>query len=355
MRAVALGGHARPPALVDRPVPEPGPGQVRVAMRACGICGSDVHIIEGSTVPARLPIVLGHEASGIIDAVGPLPAGEHSGELDVARPELAAGTRVTVNPMITCGRCRMCRRGQPNYCLNIQILGLHTDGAHSECFVVPRQNVIALPDRVSFALGAIVADAIATPLRAITEAGIAPGAAVAVFGLGGLGLHAAMLLRQIFRADVIGVDANDAALGRAAGFGVPTVLDARGGRVADRVKKLTGGGVDAALEFVGSVDVVEQAVRSLAYGGTSIMAGVGPDRLGLTLRQETLVARGLRIAGSHGYLTSDVVQLLGWLNSGELTVAGTISHEFGLDDYGLGLDALRDRTAGAIRVVIRNG
>src|ERR1700744_4399614 len=297
MRAVARGGHDRPPPLVARPVPEPGPGQVRVAMRACGICGSDVHIIEGSTVPARLPIVLGHEASGIIDAVGPPPAGEHSGEPDVARPALAGSRRVTVSPMITCGRCRMCRRGQPNYCLNIQILGLHTDGAHSECFVVPRQNVIALPDRVSFALGAIVADAIATPLRAITEAGIAPGAAVAVFGLGGLGLHAAMLLRQIFRADVIGVDANDAALGRAAGFGVPTVLDARGGRVADRVKKLTGGGVDAALEFVGSVDVVEQAVRSLAYGGTCIMAGVGPDRLGLTLRQGTPGGRGPRVGG----------------------------------------------------------
>jgi alcohol dehydrogenase, propanol-preferring len=343
MRAVTLSRHDQDPVLAEVERPTVGRGQVRVAMRACGICGSDVHIIEGSTVPAHLPIVLGHEASGVVEEIG-----------EPAESDLSVGDRVTVNPMVTCGRCKMCRSGRANYCPNIQILGLHVDGAHAEYFVVPAENLVRLPDRVDFSLGAIVADAIATPMRAISSAGIEPGSTVAVFGLGGLGLHAAMILKQIYRADVIGVDASDAALERAAGYGIDVVLDARRGRVSDEIKRATGGGVDASFEFVGSLAVVEQAVRSLDHGGICTVAGVGPDRLNLSLRQETLVARGLRLAGTHGYLTSDIEQLLTWLDNGELKIENTVSHQFELADYGSGLDALRDRSANAIRVVITN-
>jgi propanol-preferring alcohol dehydrogenase len=343
MRSVALSDHQDGPALVERPVPEPGRDEVRIAMRACGICGSDVHIIDGETVPAFLPIVLGHEASGVVDAVG------------AGVDDYAVGDRVTVNPMVTCGNCRMCGAGRGNLCRNISILGLSRDGAHSEFFVVPADNLIALPDSIPFPLGAIVADAIATPYRAILESGVQPGATVAVFGLGGLGLHAAMILDQVYGAHVIGVDASDAALARAADFGLATVVDARAGRAADQINAATGGGVDASFEFVGSVAVVEQALRSLDYGGACTVAGVGADRLHLSLRQETLVAKGQRLIGTHGYISDDVRQLLSWLDAGRLRVDGTVSHTFALDDYAQGLKTLRDRSANAIRVVITNG
>lgn len=343
MLAVVLSGHGKDPELTEMPMPEPGPGEVLVAMRACGICGSDAHIVEGSTVPATLPIVLGHEASGVVAELGPSATGP-----------LVVGDRVTVNPMITCGYCEMCRLGRTNYCPSIRILGLHVDGAHAEYVVVPAGNVVPLPAEVDFALGAIVADAVATPLRAIVSSGVEPGSTVAVFGLGGLGLHAAMLLQQIFHADVIGVDASDAALERAAAFGITSVVDARTGRPSDEIKRITGGGVAASYEFVGALGVVEQAVRSLDYNGICTVAGVGSDRLRLSLRQETLVARGLRIAGSHGYLTSDIEQLLDWFRSGRLTITGTVSHQFPLREYASGLATLRDRTADAIRVVITN-
>jgi alcohol dehydrogenase, propanol-preferring len=346
MRAISLADHEQDPSLVEVPTPVVGPGQVRVGMRACGICGSDVHIIEGSTVPHHLPIVLGHEAAGIVDEIGE-STGDDGGEL-------AIGDRVTVNPMITCGHCKMCRSARQNYCRNIQILGLHVDGAHGEYFVVPRQNLVRLPSSVGFSLGAIVADAVATPMRAIISAGVEPGSTVAVFGLGGLGLHAAMILKQTLAAHVIGVDASDAALERAASFGIDTVFDARTSRVSDQIKRATGGGVDASFEFVGSLAVVEQAVRSLDHGGICTVVGVGPDRLNLSLRQETLVARGLRIAGSHGYLTSDIETLLTLIDSGRLQIKNTVSHEFDLEEYGSGLDALRDRSANAIRVVVTN-
>jgi propanol-preferring alcohol dehydrogenase len=345
MLAVVLNGHDKDPEITETPAPRPGRGDVLVAMRACGICGSDVHIVDGSTTPGKLPIVLGHEASGVVAELGP----SH-----VDADTVAVGDRVTVNPMISCGHCSMCRLGRSNYCKNIQILGLHVDGAHAEYVVVPAGNVVALPDGVDFALGAIIADAVATPLRAILSSGVERGATVAVFGLGGLGLHAAMLLRQIYGADVIGVDASDAALERAASFGIDTVVDARAGRASETIRKLTGGGVAASYEFVGALPVVEQAIRSLDHNGVCTIAGVGADRLHLSLRQETLVARGVRIAGSHGYLTSDILQLLAWVASGQLVIGGTVSHRFPLAEYSAGLDTLRDRSANAIRVVITN-
>ncbi len=347
MRAVMLFSADKDPKLTELPDPEPGPGEVFVAMRACGICGSDVHIVEGTPVTARLPIVLGHEASGVVVALGPA-------DEDGAGTALAVGDRVTVNPMITCGTCRLCSTGRQNYCPGIRILGLHVDGAHAELFTVPARNLVKLPAGVDFPLGAIVADAIATPLRAILSANVEPGTPVAVFGLGGLGLHAAMLLDQIFGAEVIGVDASDTQLERAASFGIRTVVDGRHPRVSDEIRRITGDGVTASFEFVGALPVVEQAVRSLAYNGTCTVVGVGPDRLQLSLRQETLVARGLRILGSHGYVTVDIQQLLDWISAGRLRIGNTVSHQFPLADYASALDTLRDRSASAIRVVITN-
>ncbi|MDQ6522921.1 zinc-binding dehydrogenase [Nocardioides sp. LHD-245] len=342
MRAVRLSEHGRDPVLARVPVPPVGRGDVRVAMRACGICGSDLHIIEGSTVPAHLPITLGHEASGVVEAVGG----------DVAH--IAVGTRVAVNPMLSCGACRQCRTGRANLCPRVRVIGLQRDGAHADLVVVPATNVIPLPDSVDFALGAIVADAIATPWRAIARARVQPGDVAVVYGLGGLGLHAAMLLRQVLGVRVIGVDAGDAALERAASYGIDEVVDARAGRPATEIHALTDGGADVSFEFVGALGVVEQAVRSLAYGGRCVVVGVGPDRLGLSLRQETLVARGQSIIGSHGYVSDDIRELLDLLDSGRVAVHDTVSHRFPLTSYAEGLAALRDRTSGAVRVVIEN-
>ncbi|MFT4287950.1 zinc-dependent alcohol dehydrogenase [Nocardioides sp.] len=342
MLAVRLLRHEQDPVLTEIPVPTVGPGDVRVAMRACGICGSDVHIIEGSTVPAYLPITLGHEAAGVVEAVG-------DGVVEVA-----VGDRVSVNPMLSCGTCRQCRTGRQNLCPRIQVIGLQRDGAHADLVVVPAGNVVPLPDSVGFALGAIVADAIATPWRAIERARVQPGDVAVVYGLGGLGLHAAMLLRQVHGVRVIGVDASDSALARAADFGIEEVVDARAGRPATAVHALTDGGADVSFEFVGSVGVVEQAVRSLGYDGRCVVVGVGPDRLGLSLRQETLVARGQSIIGSHGYVSDDIRHLLRLLDDRTLSIDGTISHRVPLTSYADGLAALRDRTSGAIRVVIEN-
>lgn len=342
MRAIRLEEAGRDPALNEVPIPTPGPGEVRIAMRACGICGSDVHIVEGSTVSAFLPITLGHEPAGVVDALG--------ADVEDVQP----GQRVAVNPMQRCDTCPPCRRGVPNLCCDFRVLGLHVDGAHADHFLIPATNLVPLPDAIDFATGAIVTDAVATPYRAIRQSGLRRGDTAVVHGLGGLGIHAVILLSQVFGVEVIGVDTQDAALERGTRFGASDVVDAREGHAGRRVVALTDGGADAAFDFVGSPSVVDQALRSLRPGGRCVVVGVIPERLHLSLRQESLVARELGLVGSFGYLQSDLVELFDLVATGRLTLSDTITHRYPLVDYQEGLDALRDRSRGAIRVVITN-
>ncbi|MCU1604146.1 MAG: Alcohol dehydrogenase, propanol-preferring [Modestobacter sp.] len=340
MRAVRLDTVGVDPSLVEVPVPEPDVGEVLIAMRACGICGSDVHVIEGSTRTARLPMTMGHEPSGVVHALG---AGVDS---------LSTGQRVVVNGLVGCGTCGLCANGKSNLCERLSILGLGRDGAHADYFTVPAENVIPLPDEIDFALGAIITDAIATPMHAIRRSGVQKGQTAAVFGLGGLGIHAAMILQQLYQVEVIGIDVDDAALANGQRLGVSSTVDARDAQVAQRVREQTSGGVDVAFEFVGSSAVVEQGLRCLRPGGACIVAGVHPNRLHLGLRQETLVARELTLTGSLGYTNDDISELLHLVSTGQLVFDDTVSHTVDLDDYQVGLDTLRQPGSASIRVVV---
>lgn len=343
MRAVRLDTVGVDPALVDMPIPEPGEGEVLIAMRACGICGSDLHVIEGSTRTVRLPMTMGHEPSGVVQALG---AGVDS---------LSTGQRVVVNGLVACGTCGLCTDGKRNLCERLSILGLGRDGAHADYFTVPAGNVIPLPDEIDFALGAIITDAIATPMHAIRKSGVQQGQTAAVFGLGGLGMHAAMILQQLYQVEVIGIDVDAAALANGRRLGVSSVIDARDVQVAERLREQTSGGVDVAFEFVGSAGVVEQGLRSLRPGGTCVVAGVHPNRLQLGLRQETLVARELTLTGSLGYTNDDISDLLRLVSTGQLVFDETVTHTYDLGDYPVGLATLRQPDSAAIRVVITAG
>ncbi len=339
MRAAVLPGVGAP-RLVDIAIPEPGPGEVRVAVRACGVCGSDLHLIDGDIPVPEIPVVLGHEASGVIDKVGQ----------GVSEP-LAPGDRVLVNPIVVCGTCRACRAGRTNQCPDNIVLGVARAGAAADYVVVPAGNVHRIPESIDFATAAIMADAVAGPFHAIRTAGVRSGDTVAVFGLGGLGIHAVMILKQVVGARVVGVDTYDAALQRAAGFGVDVVIDAWAGRPSRQIHAETGG-VDASFEFVGRADTVEQAVRSLRPGGLCSVMGIGTDKLGGSMSVSTFVANEWTLRGSYGYVPADLDDLIELVGSGTLRIAGTISHRMPLRDYQEGLATLRDRSRNPIRVVI---
>jgi propanol-preferring alcohol dehydrogenase len=342
VRAVQLHAVGEDPRLHHVPPPDPGPGEVRVAVRACGICGSDLHVIDGAIRVPELPLTLGHEPAGVVDAVG-------------AGVDLAIGAPVLVNPILSCHDCTACRAGRTNLCPRHRVIGVAAPGAAADYVLVPVGNLHVLPPGVDFAEAAVLADAVAGPFRAIRSSGVAAGDVVAVYGLGGLGLSAALLLDQVVGARVIGVDVRESALARAAALGLTSLVQAGPGRPSDVVQEMTDGGADASFEFVGRLDTTEQALRSLRPGGTCVVMGVTPARLSLGIHHDTLVAREWTLRGSYGYTDADLADLLALVGEGRVDLEGVVSHTFPLEDYAEGLAALRDPAGDVSRVVITVG
>jgi len=338
MRAIRLDGPARF-GLVTVEIPEPGPGEALVAVEACGVCGSDVHLVDGSTA-AAYPMVLGHEAAGTVAALGPDTAG------------IAPGERVSVLPYVGCGQCGRCAAGQLQACARRQVLGVDRPGAQADHVVVPVSCLVPLPAGVSAEVGAIVTDAVATPFHAIRRSGVAEGQTAVVLGLGGLGMHAVQILVDVVGARVVAVDPRPAARARAADLGAGLVLDAGGRDVVDAVLAETGGGADAAFEFVGGPGLVSTALRCLRPQGTCVVVGISPERLGLAMRQETLVSRELRLLGSFGCTAGELAELVGLVADGRLDLTGSVSGVFGPERFAEALAETRDKRAGSVRVVV---
>lgn len=339
MRAARFHGVDKPVAIDEVEVPEPGSGEIQIRVRACGICGSDVHIVQGVTLTGPLPITLGHEAAGIVAALGP------------GVTTVAVGARVALTAGYGCGHCGYCQAGLENICPSLTIPGITRDGAQAEYVVVPERCAIPLPANVDFATGAILTDAVATPYRAIKRSGIGSAQTAAVFGLGGLGLHAVSILHQVVGATVVGIDPSPVARERALRFGASDTVDPTVAAAARQVRAVTGG-VDASFEFVGAGDVVDQALKSLRAGGTCTVVGVGRDRLALGLRQETLVAGELRLQGSFGSTAADVVELVSLVATGGLDLRDTVTHRFALAETPEALRVLAEKDGDPIRVVV---
>ncbi|WP_199433804.1 alcohol dehydrogenase catalytic domain-containing protein [Qaidamihabitans albus] len=338
MRAIRL----RAPGEVELArfdVPVPQRGEALVAVEACGVCGSDVHLVDGTTA-AKLPIVLGHEAAGTVYRLGP----------DAAGPE--PGTRVAVLPYVGCGGCGRCRAGRPQACPRRQVLGVDRPGAHADFLTVPAECLVPLPDEVPSAVGAILTDAVATPYHAVRRSGAVAGETAVVLGLGGLGLHAVALLTQVIGCTVIGVDPRPAARAQATLFGAATVLDPAAPDLLRRIREQTGDGADVAFEFVGGPDVVGTALRSLRPEGTCVVVGIGPERLALGLRQETLVGRELRLLGSFGCTASELTELVALVARGRLELGTSVSRAYRPEKFVDALSETREKRADSVRVVV---
>lgn len=337
MPAVRFTGVGTRPSVEQVPVPEPGPGEVRVRVRACGICGSDVHIVHGVT-PAAVPLTLGHEPSGVVD--------------DPGDSSFVVGQRVAVAAGYGCGECALCNADRENVCPRLHIPGITRDGAQATYVVVPARALAPLPDSVDFATGAILTDAVATPFHAIRSSGIRAGDTAVVFGVGGLGLHAVTILSQVVGARVIAVDVLPAARERALRFGADDALDAAAGKPARLVRDLTGDGADFTYELVGAAAVTDQALKSLRRGGVCTVVGVTPEPLHLGLPQALLVAGELTLRGSFGCSRADLTELISLVGDGTLDLTGTITHRYALEDFDAALRTLETKAGDPIRVVV---
>ena len=305
MRALRLHG---PDDLRLEMVPDPvvGPGEVLVRVEACGVCGSDLHFLDGSARTAHVPITIGHEVAGVVG--------------ESADPEWTTGTPVLVVTGGFCGECPRCREGRPNLCERADIVGITFDGGLADLLAVPTDMLIHRPVDLDPAVAATAVDAGATALHAVTRrAGVTPGQSVAIIGIGGLGGYAVQIARGLGATPVIAVDSNPAALTWAKTLGADEIVESSLGRsVGRKVKLLTDGGVDAALEFVGRASTVDAAVKCLRPGGIAVVVGVGTEPLA-TLPPVLWSNNEYTLTGSYGSLPGDIETVLSGLADRSLT------------------------------------
>lgn len=286
--------------------PELRDGEVSVAVEACGVCGSDLHFLDGTARTAHTPITLGHEIAGRIATA--------------RAPDWAVGTPVVVRAGSGCSDCPRCRQGRPNLCLNLRVVGIDDDGGLADLVAVPAASLTERPAEVDPTVAALAVDAGATAHHAVTRrAGVHRGDAVLIIGIGGLGTFGVQIAAILGATPVIAADTDPEALERATALGADeTVLVEPGMSLGRTVKLLTDGGVDAAVEFVGRASTVDAAVKSLRPGGIAVAAGVGTEPL-TTIPPVLWSNNEYSLVGSYGSLPGDAETVLRALDEGALT------------------------------------
>jgi alcohol dehydrogenase/propanol-preferring alcohol dehydrogenase len=259
MRAVQVSQPNGPLELVERPIPEPGTGQVRIKVHACGICHSDVLVKEGALPGIQYPRVPGHEVAGVIDAVGPAAA------------RFAAGQSVGVGwHGGYCGACDHCRRGDFFACETGQVTGLSFDGGYAEYMVAPASAVAHVPAELPPVEAAPLLCAGITTFNALRNAGARPGDVVAVLGLGGLG-HLAVQYAAKMGFHTVGIARGTDKRPLAHQLGASVYIDSQGQDPAEELLKL--GGAKVILATATSGDAMSAVQGGLAVGGTLLVVG----------------------------------------------------------------------------------
>ena len=299
----------------DVPKPEVAPGEVLIAVHACGICGSDVHGLDGSTGRRRPPIIMGHEASGVIAEVGEGVTAWREGE------------RVTFDSTIYCGECPYCRAGRINLCDNRRVLGVSCDeyrrhGAFAEYVAVPERVLYRLPNELSFEHAAM-AEPVSIALHAVARAGVKPAESAVVVGAGMIGLLIVQALRLAGCHPLIAVDVDAGKLDMAKSMGATHTVDATIGDVPNAITSLSEqGGVDHAFEAVGVSATVAAAMKSPRNGGSVTLVGNLSPEIDFAL--QWTVTRELTIYGSCAS-NGEYPQCLDLIASGAIDVAPLIS------------------------------
>ncbi len=342
MRAARFDAGARRLEVQDVPVPVPGPAEVLVKVEACGICLSDVHLLDGS-LPALLPsITPGHEAAGTIEQVGDQV------------PVWKAGDRVVMAGGRVCGRCRTCIRGRFEECEAFEIMGFNFDGAWAQYVVVPYPGLSSVPDNVPIEQAAVLADAVSTPYAALTDrAALKPGEAVGLWGIGGLGVHAVQVARLVGAAPIIAFDPLPSARERALAVGADFALDPTDGDVVDQVRALTDGRMlDVAVDLVGSNKVLAQAASCLGRFGRCVMVGLSldPIELGMGL---FFGLQSQSLLGHLGYKKRHLDELVDLVRLGRLDLSGSVSALLPLEEVAAGVEQLVSKTGNPIRLVVQ--
>jgi len=342
MRAQRFYADTKEFAVEDVPIPQLAHGEVLVKVAFCGICHSDLSLINGTFPSQQAVVTQGHEASGTIAKIGPGVTGWTEGD----RVVVAAGR--------PCLDCVNCRRGDVSNCLRIRLMAFAYDGAWAQYTVAQAFGLTRIPDNVSMEQAAILADAVSTPYGAVVRTGkVGIGESVGVWGVGGVGTHVVQLARLVGAAPIVAVDIKPAVLDRALALGADYAFDARDEALPDRIAEATGGRqLDVAFDAVGLTSTFEQALGSLTVGGRLVGIGmsgdaptIGPTSMfNLTKRQ---------VLGHLGYQNSDIGTLANLVSRGRLDLSRSISDIVSLEDVAEGIEKLEKADGDPIRILVQ--
>jgi len=353
MKAAVMRANKSPLSIEDVELASPGPREVLVRTHACGVCHSDLHVLEGS-IPVPAPCVLGHEPAGVVEAVGK----------DVTY--LQPGDHVIACLSVFCGTCNHCLSGRTNLCGGMATMRkpgepprLSRDGAvihqfahlsgFAEQMLVHENALVKIRTDMPLEQAALIGCGVTTGVgAALNTARIAPGSSVAVIGCGGVGLSALQGARIAGAGRIIAVDTVPWKLELARKLGASDTVNAADGDPVAAVKELTQGGVETAFECIGTAPTCQQAVAMLCRGGTAVMVGVVPIGVAVGIPMFDLVLSGKKILGSmmgDNRFRIDMPRYCDFYLDGRLRLDEMISARIRLDDVN---DSFEKMKAGAV-------
>lgn len=329
--------------VVDMPTPEIAEEDLLIKVKACGICGSDVHGWDGSSGRRIPPLVMGHEAAGIVEAVGSAVQG------------FAPGDHVTFDSTVSCGRCASCRKGSINLCENRQVLGVscaefRRHGAFAEFVVVPQNIAYQLPENLPFEHAALI-EAVSIAVHAANRTPVKLGDTAVVVGSGMIGLLVVQAIRLAGCARVIAIDLEDGKLELAKKLGADVGLNPKSCDVVAEVRRLTDGrGADVSLEVVGATVTVKTAIECTRKGGAITLVGNLAPTVEFPL--QAVVTRELSVFGSCAS-NGEYPECIEYLRRGAIQVEPLITAKASLEEGPDWFARLYEGEPGAMKVVIQ--
>ena len=316
----------------------PGNEDVLIKTHAAAICGSDLHLFKGLHPSVPLPITVGHEAAGEVIEIGG----------SVTKHKI--GDRVTVEPVIACGTCYFCERGEYNLCTNISFQYRKGQGAFSPYFVVNQNRAFRLPDNISYEEGALV-EPLSVAMHAVKKSGLRLGNTSAVFGAGAIGLLVSMLSLQTSGVGSIICDINQYRLNKALELGARMAINSRKQDPVKAILEVTGQmGVDKTFEAVGMETTLTQSLQALKRGGSATLLGIF-EQLDIKLPANLFIQHEISLLGSQGY-SWDFQDGLSLLSTGRLDLKPLITNRIFLEHLQQGFEMLLDPVNESIKVVV---
>jgi L-iditol 2-dehydrogenase len=320
------------------PVPEPKEGEVLVRVKATGLCGSDLHGYQGTHPMIKWPVILGHEAAGVIAGCGPGVAGWREGDA------------VSVEPLFTCNRCPSCVSGNYHLCRELKFAGHQLPGSLAEYFIAESRFVHIKPDTVSFEEAAL-AEPASSPLHAVERCRIRLGDFVAIFGCGITGMFLAQYALAK-GAEVLVTDLVDFKLELAKSFGVHHAVNPARESAVEKIRSRTGSmGADVVFEAAGKPETMLDTTAAVKAGGTIVLIGyTGRERESFDLTSITLSE--LNVLGSLAFCR-DFPVALKLMGQGKIRVKPMITQRIPLDDVEEGLRMMRDKKDKVLKVMVQ--